>query len=396
MKNEAKKVGVATYHYSYNEGALLQAYATTQVLKNMAGIRGEIIDQRYPAKVEVYGRPDNDRKVALLDAVNEWLPLSEKKFRQNEDLSSVYEYINSTYDKLIVGSDVVWNLKYKRRFRRLLGKGILPSQSIPFYTPFPNLYWPDRALKVPVYAYAAAIGTLEYDQIPRADQKRMQASLRQFSRISVRDERTHRFVEFIDPVLAKDVVIVPDPTFGIDLDYSGIEALKIKLQSWGVDFDKPICCFLSKDHPVLETFSKYVIGKGYQTVSLSTQNDFSEVNLYDKYITPVEWSVIFSLFDFCVTERMHGAIFCLKNGLPFVAIDINETKKDNDSKIINLMRQFELSEFVLPKSKLNFEELKDLFNEFYSKESLWSEAINGKLEFAMKTTSGFIQSIVKD
>ena len=387
-------VGVATYHYSYNEGAILQAYATTEVLNSLSGVKGEIIDQRYPEKLRMYGEPDDDRKLALLQSIDQWLPLSQQQFRLS-DLNPVYEYINSNYDKLIIGSDVVWNLKYKRYLRRFIPQGVFPRQAYPFFTPFPNIYWPSRKLEVPVYSYAAAIGTLEYKWIPNADRKRIKQSLQLFDIITVRDERTRRFVEFIDAQLSDQVVVVPDPTFGIDLDVSNIDILKEKLAGWGVDFSKPVCCFITSDHPALQKFANLLRRKGYQIVSLSTKNRLGDVDLFDKFITPQEWSVIFSLFDSCITERMHGAIFCLKNFVSFIALDINETTTDNDSKMVSLMRQFGKEGFVLPKSHLNVDSLNRLYTDLMSDKGGYMDSVSKFLPSARTTVRDTIERMVQ-
>lgn len=370
------KVGIATYHYSYNEGAILQAYSTTQVLNQINGVTASIVDQRYPAKVKTYGNPDTQRKAVLLDAIDNWLPLSDQHFREENELSNVYKYINNTYDKLIIGSDVVWTLKYIRRFRSFIKGGIMPKQADPFFTPFPNLYWPHQDLHIPAYSYAAAIGNLEYDQIPKRDVEKIKTSLNRFEKISVRDERTRRFIESVDSSLAHDVEIVPDPTFGLDLDKSMESDLKQNLEKWGVDFSKPICCFIAPDHPALSKFATELHNQGYQTVSLSTKNTFGQIPLHDKPISPLDWSNIFGLFDYCVTVRMHGAIFCLKNNIPFVAIDINETDKDNVSKTVDLMSRFNLIDYCIPQSELTFERISSTFTELVNTRSEWLQNVN--------------------
>jgi len=377
----SSKIGVATYHYSFNEGAILQAFATTQLIKQHIGVAGEIIDQRYPGKLSVYGPANDLRKKALLTAIDNWLPTSQKKFRSQKVSSDLYQYINKSYSKLIIGSDVVWNLRYQRRLRSLLGKGIFPRQPYDFFTPFPNLYWPNKQIDIPIYSYAAAIGTLEYDDIPFSHRIRMREHLKRFRLISVRDERTRRFIEFIDPMIAKNVEIVPDPTLGYNFENLSIDKVKIKkkLEKNGFDFNKPSCCVISKDDPELDKFCNQLRSRGYQIISLTTKNKMADINLYDKGFHPLEWSAIFSFFDFCITERMHGAIFCLKNLTPFIVIDINETRLDNDSKTQNLMRRFDLLNYRLPKSKINHEVILELFNNLMATSESWKKHVSDKL-----------------
>lgn len=377
----SNKIGVATYHYSFNEGAILQAYATTKLIQRHLNADGEIIDQRYPGKLSVYGSPDDQRKEALQRAIDNWLPTSRMKFRSQETNVDLYQYINDNYRKLIIGSDVVWNLRYRRRLRRFFGKGIFPYQVNDFFTPFPNLYWPSKKIDIPVYSYAASIGTLEYDEIPFTHRIRMREYFKRFKLISVRDERTHRFIEFIDPSIAQDVEIVPDPTLAINLDELTFDKneMRVKLEKLGFDFNRPSCCIISKDNEEIDKFCRELRIKGYQIVSLTTKNGMADINLYNKSFHPLEWSGIFGYFNFCITERMHGAIFCLKNLTPFIVIDINETRIDNDSKTESLMRRFDLLNFRMPKSKLNHKEMLLLFNGLVDNAENWKAHVSKKL-----------------
>lgn len=390
---QPQRVGIATFHYSYNEGAILQSVASAQTINNFKGVTGEVIDQRYPAKEAVYGAPNDDRKRALLNYVDHHLTKSDKQFHAGSDLSGVYNYINTRYDHLLIGSDVVWTLRYAPLIKRSIGKKLFLKQRSPFFTPFPNLYWPSEKLTIPSYSYAAAIGTLEYTEIPKRDRIKLLESLRRLSKISVRDERTRRFVEFLDPGLAQDVSLVPDPTFALPLDYKNLEKLKEKLMAWGVDFDRPICCFIASNDPQLRTFADYLTSKGYQTISLSTHNNFTELSLSDKSIDPIEWSIIFKLFDFCVTERMHGAIFCMKNLLPFIAIDINETEVDNDSKMVSLMRDGGLEDFLIPKSGITFSNLEGIFRLLNSDVESWEGKVEARLVEAGQVTRAYLSQL---
>ncbi|HMN89758.1 MAG TPA: polysaccharide pyruvyl transferase family protein [Saprospiraceae bacterium] len=390
------KVAVATYHYSFNEGAILQAYAVTQLVETHLGKKADLIDQRYPGKQAIYGAPNDNRKEALQASIDHWLPLSSASFR-SRDNRAVFDYINNNYDAFIVGSDVIWNLRYKRHLRRFLpGGGIFPHQPYPFFTPFPNIYWPDKSIKIPKYAYAASIGTLEYNAIPGRHRRNMKQILSGFSAISVRDERTRRFVEWVDPNLAKDVVIVPDPTLGIALlELNRLESLKEKLIALGVDFSRPRCGIICEgDHMPTRKTAEYLKAKGYQIIGITAANPFSDINLFAHGFHPMEWALLFRYMDICITERMHGAIFCLKNLTPFIILDINETKHDNDSKTVSLMRRFGLEAFRVVKKQANADHMIELTKELKADQAPWNQ-VHFVLDRCEKEASNFFQAIGK-
>lgn len=60
---------------------------------------------------------------------------------------------------------------------------------------------------------------------------------------------------------------------------------------------------------------------------------------------PLKWARLFRYMDVCVSERMHACIFCLLNGTPFVALDINEIDGESDTKLTDLLRSFGVEDY---------------------------------------------------
>jgi hypothetical protein len=356
--SKLKKVGVLTLHYGFNEGAILQAYAVTRLIeKYVSHTKAEIIDQRYPKKLKVYGHAGEPRKKALRAAIEDWLPLSNDSFR-SEDETEVLDYASLSYDVLVIGSDVVWDLKYVPYFRAILPQGIWPRQRDPFFPAFPNVYWPGSSVDIPKISYAASIGTLEWKTVPRLHRRRMRKRLMDFELLGVRDERTLAFLEWLSPELAKRASIVPDPTLGLDLlDNSRTEELKDELIAYGVDFSRPRCGIICGPHAPLEKATKGLRRKGYQIIGITTANQYSDVELFDKSFHPLDWAVLFRLMNICIVERMHGSIFCIKNKTPFVALDSYETEQFNDSKTSSLLRRFGLEDLCVSKTQATSNEL---------------------------------------
>ena len=101
-------------------------------------------------------------------------------------------------------------------------------------------------------------------------------------------------------------------------------------------------------------------------------NPLVDYNLGDE-LNPAEWAEIFKYVDFCITDRFHGAIFCIKNNTPFIAIETKSTEKDR-SKKYQLLKDFNILKF----SYLDIFDKKYNSNEFNSKYDL---ILNNKKQF---------------
>src|SRR5688572_9798854 len=122
------KIGIVTFHQVINDGAVLQALAQQEAIQRLfPDGKVEIIDFRYQV-IEQRERFDiikdvlKFRKSAILklkkyltirNFISKRLVLSSKKFVSNE-LKEVTKYINDNYDAVVVGSDEVWKIDYKK------------------------------------------------------------------------------------------------------------------------------------------------------------------------------------------------------------------------------------------------------------------------------------------
>ena len=189
------RIGILTHHYVKNFGAFMQAYALMSVIKSKyPEAEVEIIDYVVPkhlinATVHYYGykpkRGDSIKgliqKIKLLSTHRKY----EKKLPRSSKIVDTENINEMVYDLIIVGSDEVWNYKD------------IAYDSVKFGV----------GLNSKVISYAASVGgsvgTLD---IPMD----VQNGIRTFKNISVRDEETAKFVEFIT---GKKPQLVMDPVF---------------------------------------------------------------------------------------------------------------------------------------------------------------------------------------
>jgi hypothetical protein len=121
----------------------------------------------------------------------------------------------------------------------------------------------------------------------------------------------------------------------------------------GVDFSRPRCGIVSGSGAAERALADHLRASGVQTIGITTNNDFCDVNLFEHGFHPLDWARVFRFMDFCVSERMHACICCLQQRTPFVALDINVIAGDPETKLRNLMRGFGVDQYCLPKQGLD-------------------------------------------
>lgn len=338
-----QRIGIATLHYGYNEGAILQAKALSRLLARKQQVAVEVLDRRYPGKRAIYGPADDARKQALQQAIDHWLPLSPPFHGASDEPAR--EYANRHYSDLVVGSDVVWTLRYTGRLRRFIPGGILPVQRDPFFPAFPNVYWPDARWRVRRIAYAACTGNLDLATVPRRDRRAMAATLDGFAALSVRDSRSLQLVQGLSSELARRCRLVCDPTLALDL-HEGCDpaALQARLAAL-LQPELPVLLLVMKPGPLSRHIATHFMERGFQILSSGKHANLPVVDLSQLGLSPLEWSLLPRFSRICVTERMHMSIFCLRNNARFVALDMNPVLPGTQTKLEELLDTYGLSSF---------------------------------------------------
>ena len=119
-----KRIGILTYHYSINEGAIIQGWALQKACQNTwPDAQVEIIDYRSSQAVKTdfkrcFRRPR--RPVAVLTALQRRrclqrfqrnrLKLSRNQLTSDDYGSGIQWLERQHYDAVIVGSDEVWKV----------------------------------------------------------------------------------------------------------------------------------------------------------------------------------------------------------------------------------------------------------------------------------------------
>lgn len=200
MKNA--KIGILTFQDTVNYGAVLQEYALQEYI-NQKGILCEVIDYRNE-KIEKVERPIQLFKQRTLKGIikyfachkhqiNKWEKFDEFK-KENIRISdksytkSDINKIENEYEKIIVGSDQVWNTE-------------LTGNDYTYYLDFIK----NRHKK---NSYAASFG---YSEFPEGVKLEAIKNLKEFNTLNVREEKAKELIKKELP--EKEVNVSIDPTF---------------------------------------------------------------------------------------------------------------------------------------------------------------------------------------
>lgn len=208
------KIGIITFHAAFNYGSMLQAYAMQTFLERQ-GHHVEIVNFRPLSQKKGYSKPidfttnanikRSIKRILLAPQTiaplnKKWL-LFDKFLHQYLHLTKEYSTLdelkaaNFDYDVLITGSDQIWNTK-----------------AFDFSEAYFGVFADSNIKKI---AYAPSMGPDPEKQ----DFDYLKSLLKGYSAVSVREERTKRFI--VDNGIFNNVEVVLDPTMlleGCDYD----------------------------------------------------------------------------------------------------------------------------------------------------------------------------------
>ncbi len=341
------KIGILTFHRSYNYGAFMQCFSLVKRLqRDFPEHIFQVIDYSCKKAIDGYEislsnikSEDKRGKISQRNAAfllsQEQLPLSEWKV-VSDDYSETVEYLNRNYDAVIVGSDAVWNWVVRG---------------------FPNIYFL-KDYKGYKFSFAASAHGMNYQNMSSEQKKYISEAFSDFKYVGVRDITTENMVKYANSTV--ETFHNCDPTAFLQLNDipCDMEKLKNKLISRGVDFSKPLIGLMAGES-IGREIKSYWKDKA-QIISLYEYNKYADVYLYD--LSPYEWARVFSFFKVTVTHFFHGTMLSLVNGVPVIPVEfINDFSAINKTKINDVMERLDLLEwrhtadyrdFSLPKKVL--------------------------------------------
>ena len=287
-------VGILTFHRALNYGAVFQAYALQKTLGSM-GAEAEIIDYRAEFNEKRFQRKKlrdilHVRELYSVIFRNAYMTYSRKTFEgfcrkmQMSEVCTTQDALRevcSKYDRIVSGSDQVWNIA-------------CTSGDGSYFLPFLN----DSQKKT---SYAASIG---YQKLPEQFIEQYKTWISGFSEISVREKSA---VDIVRQLTGREAEYVVDPT------------LLLNKEEWmGLSDDtlvpkEPyvIMYLMSEDKELIRFAKKLAKEKQCKLLYIHDRlfNLPGAVNLHD--VTPGQWLGLFTNADYVVTNSFHGTVFSI-------------------------------------------------------------------------------------
>lgn len=340
------KIGLVLAHNVTNYGALLQAYATQQMVEKM-GFETEIIDYKaykFRRGVKFYwglipffwnrikdGRRQKRQNLPNeSDEIHQFNKKERRKRKQEFEETRLknicvyqgYEALreaSKSCKAVLIGSDQCW----------------LPGVSFGNYQ---SLRFAEKEVRK--ISYATSLGVSEYPRYCFGSARNMWEDI---DFLSVREEQGKRIIQTVCPGLS--VKVVCDPTYLITKkDWE--EKIPVKEMS---DEKYILCYFLGNSEKQMEMAAEYAKRKGFKCYTILS--DESENNIdttfADKVITgaPVEDFINYIRGAECViTDSFHGLAFSVINEKQFYVFyrKRDETKQNRNSRIDNILKMWDI------------------------------------------------------
>ena len=359
MKN---RVGIMTYHYAHNFGAMLQSYSLCKVINDL-GFQCEIIDYRLPY-IDQYVRKEritevieqNGIVIGILKYVKRLLTgqfFRDKQWKSFETFYDKYlhkslptiveknKLVEMDYDIYVSGSDQIWNLD-------------LNGYAWEYFLDFV----PDHKKKI---AYAASNGKAVFS---KENSYRIKTLLSKYNFIGIRESKLTSFITNQYNIAAQTVL---DPTLLIDKS----EWKRIVNRTL-VKYNNYVFIYLVEENEkLLQNAIQYSKKQGKNVVVLAYNKINNKDIIQIKSCNPFEFVSLICNSEMVITNSYHGLCFSLimeKSFYVFSHSSLNERIHSLLSLLGLLERQIN-EEDEINNNCINYEEVNELIK-IYKKKSI--------------------------
>lgn len=316
------KVGILTFHWGTNYGAVLQAYALQLFLENM-GHDVQIINympKRFEKKIIkcfIVKQP-----WVIKDNLTEFfkekslVPYRKKYLKTTDRYISLEELKMNPpdFDVYICGSDQIWNQGFT------LGGEKKTTTS--YYLDFGD----EKVVRI---AYAVSFGCLKYsDEVKRI----VAPLLRKFRAISVREKSG---CEIIRDMGYENVSLMPDPS------------LLLTAKDYDKILSEPECesedCFfyvIHKGQKLIKRIEKYFKYSTKKRVVSTNDTRYSMISIE-------EWLLYIRDSRFVLTNSFHGVVYSIIYKKQFIVIPVEGGLVGMNDRIETLLEYFDLKERII-------------------------------------------------
>lgn len=319
-----KKVGILTFHFSDNYGAVLQCYALRKVINEMSNYQAEVINFNPGRKEGWYTEKKlQQRYIEKLEKYKQF-----NKYENGIDSPIFYdikEINQEEYDGFVVGSDQVWNTSFSF-----------------FNSAYLLDFVKENKKRI---AYAASVGVAV--ESPRLKKELFEEWIPKFDYLSVR-EKTHQ--EFIQSYTDKNVETVLDPTLLLTKkEYD--ELIESTEEKKDVDKEGDYIFFYYLKHddttPLACSFvnmlsRKYNLKIVHFYVEMPEQT-FKNENRSFYFEGPKDFIWYIKHAKIVVTNSFHGTVFSILYHKPFYTYIV----KSMEARVLDLLEELKLTDRLI-------------------------------------------------
>jgi hypothetical protein len=295
------KVGVVTFHFAVNYGAVLQACATCKMLEDL-GHEPVIIDYRPQGSLYDHYHQWDFRRLGLnaqnilklrlnpkfRDFTDKLLPIGRDVICTPEQLA----HYSQNFDAILYGSDQVWN----------------PSI---FGGKLDRAYWAEGvSASVRRIALSASFGG-DLNSI-RQHANEINQLAQNFDAISVREKDA---LQIFDSVLASQIIQLADPVFGMKSWDDLLEPIK-NLSDFAFEFAiQPRASFRKTSLEISGSL-------GLESICADARLNLKQSEPKSKVMTVGQWLWSLKHAEIVMTNSFHATVFCILFNTPFVFIPL--------------------------------------------------------------------------
>ncbi len=319
------KIGILTFHWATNYGAVIQCYALQTYLESL-GHTVTIIDYKprlYDDTLYTFFRfrkfmciseylENRKKEQVLISFRNQKLNLSQRYYSYKEISGNLEDF-----DALISGSDQVVNPSFLLNGE---GKGL---ESPTYFLGFD--------FKGKKIGYALSFGCVEYPQEGLPFAKKY---IKDFNAISVREKTG---VDIVSTMGRTDAVVVPDPTLLMDSSFYHQLAEESSKKN-----DNFIYSFFIRN--IQER--KPIINDLFADKNILWNNDDADYTLQG-WLSKIKHS------KFVITDSFHCMVMCLKLHKPFVVVTEKAGNVEMNDRFYTLLEKMSLQSVIVNKNDIN-------------------------------------------
>ena len=296
------KIGIMTWYYGANYGALAQSIALYNAIK-LQGYDCAFINYKPPKYIKTlrYANLPKRRELykinRVIDGLRKIKNLSTTRyFTVTKSVKSAAEINRLGLDKIVFGSDAIFNIKHPMCEPLFYGVGITCKKA----TYSPSCEYLDPGYVLPD----------EYKK-----------SLCEMDSVSVRDVNTYDLVERNTGIKPQ---ITLDPTFLYDFAGIGEDVCQ----------DEYLLMYsFSAWNEYGSAISEYAMNKGMRIVCLGQKVKWADISIENA--TFEQWIGAFRKASVVMTDSFHGTVFSIKNKKQIILCG----RKDKRAKIDSLLKQ---------------------------------------------------------